>query len=471
MDTGRSKEPDLEGLDRYDKLRLIAESATLFGGEYYHSFLEDIENVLRAARDAGNYKNPEKHLALQLEILERIAEAEQAASQGKKIARAEAKEDFHTQSRRNKFVSKAYRQVADSIAWRSLGYSRFTIRVLSQAQSPGASFGKEGQNKEKQRAKNVVRNGHFVLVHDATNCLRVGDLSSMKQVPSNRPHLAEIKKKELVTAHTVSQKLKTDGKKKTDKQEFRLFQAQVMLDERKFFLDHEVPVTEIRPNHIDHIAAAGAVMKKAMQEGAVGKMVAPYMLVEAIDIPVLMQMRDSYQEKLDAMPRPDLTPIAQQSNYDYLQLLRVEELSRNVAPYSIFPLPLRTAAKLMTGELFVTATVYLEPLRDEFAKYGWQLIVDETALDTYENNTEAERVQFFSDELLFPGNGNGAEWIYLKNNRNGFIFPASAIIVRMPHEFTSVRHVVSVAEEVMKLCPPGEETEMYPDLVESRRWL
>lgn len=471
MNTGGSKDRDLESLDRYDKLRLVAESATLFGGKYYHSFLEDIKNVMRAARDTGNYKKPERHLALQFEILERIAEVEEAASQGKKIARVDDNEDVRAQSRRNKFIGKAYRQVADGIAWRSLGYSRFVIRVLSQAHSPGAAWGKDvGRNREKQRAINVVRHGGFALVHDATNCLRVGDLSSMKQIPSKRPYLAEVKNKELITAHTVNEKLKTNGKKKTDKQEFRLFQAQVMLDERKFFLDHEIPVTDIRPNHIDHIAAAGGVMKRAMLEGATGRMITPYMLVEAIDIPTLMQMPDDYQKKLDAIPKPDMKMIAQQSNYDYLQLLSVEELSRNVVPYSIFPLPLETAAKLMTGELFVTATVYLEPLQAEFAKYGWQLTVDEAALDTYESYSEEERVKFFSDELLFPGNENGAEWMHLKHN-NGFIFPVSTIIARMPHEFTSVRHIVSVAEEVMKLCKPGETTELYPDLIESRRWL
>jgi hypothetical protein len=454
--------------DRFDKLGLIAECCTLFGTEYYHSFLPGVESIVKLARDRQHYKHPEKHIGVQLGILEAIEGVEEAASKGKKIARDEGDEEFRLQSRRNKFIGKAYRQIADGVAWRTLDFSRFTVRVLSQARSPGAAWGKDvGRNKEKQRALNVVRNGGFVLIHDATNYLRVGDLSSMPELPSNKPYLAEVKNKELITASSVNKKLKR--KMKTDKQEFRLYQAQIMITDRMFYIENDVPVVDISPKLIDYMSSASAVMKKAAKEGIAANLVTPYMFVDAVDIPVLMK-DEGFQAKLEAMARPKQPTFMQQSNYDYLQLLGAEEVARNVAPYTIFPLPANIVAKLITGEMILTTTLYADPLREEFAKYGWRLDIDENVLEAYEANTDAEGVAFFSDELLFPGDEDVKEWIFLRHP-NGFVFPCAQLLLQMAHEFTSVQYVVSVAEEVMKHCTPGGTNLLYPDVKDSRRWL
>jgi len=70
------------------------------------------------------------------------------------------------------------KSVADALAWRAFGYERATIVALSRAEAPGVMYGKAGLAKELETIDTAWRdNGDFVLHHDLTNVIRVGDLT------------------------------------------------------------------------------------------------------------------------------------------------------------------------------------------------------------------------------------------------------------------------------------------------------
>ncbi|MCU7731088.1 hypothetical protein ODJ79_45875 [Actinoplanes sp. KI2] len=68
--------------------------------------------------------------------------------------------------------------VADALAWKAFHYDRAIIIALSRAQAPGMMYGKTGLAKELETIETAWHDEHqFVLHHDLTNVIRVGDLT------------------------------------------------------------------------------------------------------------------------------------------------------------------------------------------------------------------------------------------------------------------------------------------------------
>jgi hypothetical protein len=75
-------------------------------------------------------------------------------------------------------LARQYRCVGDALAWRVFGYQRGTIIALCQNASPGMMAGKDGLDAELARVEQAYReDGQFALMHDLTNCLRIGDVT------------------------------------------------------------------------------------------------------------------------------------------------------------------------------------------------------------------------------------------------------------------------------------------------------
>lgn len=75
-------------------------------------------------------------------------------------------------------VWRQLKSIGDALAWRAFGYDRRVIVALSRNASPGPMHGKDGLIKEREVIEPAWRdNGEFVLHHDLTAALRVGDLS------------------------------------------------------------------------------------------------------------------------------------------------------------------------------------------------------------------------------------------------------------------------------------------------------
>jgi hypothetical protein len=83
------------------------------------------------------------------------------------------------------------RAVGDGLAWRASGYDRRYVIALSSNASPGAMAGKSGLPHELGASAGMRAAGSFGLLHDLTNCLRIGDITEFR--PDGSKFLYEIK--------------------------------------------------------------------------------------------------------------------------------------------------------------------------------------------------------------------------------------------------------------------------------------
>ncbi len=451
---------------------ILKECFTLFGNSYYDSFIPGITDLVKLSRDRQYYKNPAKHFGLQIGLMDAIIKMDETVSLGKQEARKNNNsEDIIIQRRRNRVISLAYRQICDGIAWRSVGYSRFYIRIMSQARSPGSAHGKEiGRKKEMIYATNVVRNGSYVLIHDATNILRVGDLSALKNIPGV-PYLSEIKnKKGIATPKDIDERLENGTS--TTKQEDRLWQAQIMLSSKKWYMkDVIIPVTRLVAKKKDFLVSAGAVLKQAVNKGVYGKMLSNYMYMEAFDIrKILNSFSDtiSFQKLLNTLPSPQKELLSIHSNYDTIEALLDNEVMRSVPPYTIFPFSAEVVAKLITGQLVFRTMILKKELENEFLKFGYELIIDEKALE--EVSQDEDSVVFLSSRVLFPDKDPDS-FVHIRHNNSGFMYPMQMFFATIAYEFLSVEYIISIAEAVRATAKPGEVGMFYPEIEDSYRWL
>ena len=92
-------------------------------------------------------------------------------------------------------VDRQLRSVADALAWRVFNYDRRVIVALSRNDPPGPMVGKEGREAEQAFLTESWQEEHaFVLLHDLTTCLRIGDATLFKAVGDQyEAYLYEIK--------------------------------------------------------------------------------------------------------------------------------------------------------------------------------------------------------------------------------------------------------------------------------------
>ncbi|MEV7167273.1 hypothetical protein AB0N60_34855 [Streptomyces microflavus] len=89
-------------------------------------------------------------------------------------------------------LARQLRSVGDALAWRVFGFHRPFILALCRNQSPGPMYGKTGLAAELEHFERACKeNGTFALLHDLTNCLRIGDMTVWDGV--HPPRTEEIK--------------------------------------------------------------------------------------------------------------------------------------------------------------------------------------------------------------------------------------------------------------------------------------
>jgi hypothetical protein len=67
--------------------------------------------------------------------------------------------------------------IGDALAWRVFGFQRNHIIALCQNAPPGAFADKAGRAAELAHVEQAYSDGRFAILHDLTNCLRIGDVT------------------------------------------------------------------------------------------------------------------------------------------------------------------------------------------------------------------------------------------------------------------------------------------------------
>jgi hypothetical protein len=74
-------------------------------------------------------------------------------------------------------LGRQYRCIGDALAWRVFGFQRKQIIALSQSDPPGPMANKRGLPAELEALEQARADGKFAILHDLTNCLRIGDVT------------------------------------------------------------------------------------------------------------------------------------------------------------------------------------------------------------------------------------------------------------------------------------------------------
>jgi hypothetical protein len=88
-------------------------------------------------------------------------------------------------------IGRQYRCVGDALAWRVFGFQRQQIIALCQNAPPGVWAGKKGIAAELAVVEQARAVGQFAILHDLTNCLRIGDVTVF--TPDGDPETIEVK--------------------------------------------------------------------------------------------------------------------------------------------------------------------------------------------------------------------------------------------------------------------------------------
>jgi hypothetical protein len=119
-------------------------------------------------------------------------------------------------------VGRQLRSIGDALAWRAFRYDRRFILALRRNESPGPmTLSKEGTVHEIQFAEQQwSENGRFALLHDVTDCLRIGDVTVFQDLDDGEQeiYLYELKKNphrrdsaQLVRTRLAAEALHTGG--------------------------------------------------------------------------------------------------------------------------------------------------------------------------------------------------------------------------------------------------------------------
>jgi hypothetical protein len=87
-------------------------------------------------------------------------------------------------------LGRQYRCIGDALAWRVFGFQRKYILALSRNDPPGSMARKAGLAKEQETVEQAWQDGRFALMHDLTNCLRIGDITVFTD---DGPKIIEVK--------------------------------------------------------------------------------------------------------------------------------------------------------------------------------------------------------------------------------------------------------------------------------------
>ncbi len=446
---------------------LLKDSIDIIHNTYYQSFAKTINELIDLSRKLEYQTDKLKLFELQLSLFEMLTPGEEAVTEGGKLYTSQPEPGIHLQRTRNKYLNIAFRQIADSIAWRELGFDRFNARVLAQGRSAGHIINKAGSARELNFARDVaVELQQSVLINDVTNCLLVGDITCISK--SGMPYVFEVKNKQIKSAKTIIDKINA-GRVIDKKQEPRLVIAQTMLFSRKYRAGStRIPVFDVTHTASDHMPAVHKILREATTTGTAGALIAPYLYVEAVDLSAKdLQLKDRPEKLFDG------TPVGVMSNYDRLVMLHNKSLPRSHVPYANFPFDTDIITKLIMGTLYVSAYVIEEPLVAEFAKHGWQLQINKAAIDAAPSTTGSDETQFFSNAMLFPDSPyREPDMFILRHSYDGFIFPIFGHIMTMLTEFTSVEYIATMAHELHINAHNGGERLLYPLSISDRaRWI
>ncbi|MGQ0775282.1 MAG: hypothetical protein ACT4NY_12810 [Pseudonocardiales bacterium] len=251
-------------------------------------------------------------------------------------------------------VDRQLRSVADGLAWRVFSYDRRVIIALSRNQHPGPMAGKKGLAAERAFVINWWRDERrFVLLHDLTSCLTIGDATSFKEIGNDyEAYLHEIKTD---PSRTVSRQLRRQ----------RMAEEAIRSGGP---LPGDLPgrLVPLDIPYKTHLNLLGTAFDLAHERGVQGMKVPGGRALVATDI---VRGYDLWSERelIDRTATEHLQAVKRARILDvgHLVYARSDDLvarSPTMPPWSIYPLSPALCARLITDYAMYLVTMSSEPL-------------------------------------------------------------------------------------------------------------
>ena len=271
-------------------------------------------------------------------------------------------------------VCRQLRAVGDGIAWRASGYDRRYVIAVSSNASPGPMAGKSGLPHELGAAVELRNRGGFGLLHDLTNCLRIGDITEFK--PDGSKLLYEIKSSP--SAKTGPQRRRMEA----------AVQAVMTGGELPGRPGQRIVVPPTRCR--THIRTFVAGINAAMTHGIAGVNISNSRALTAISFPTMARTRasDTLAQIATDFTAQRQAALSRAGIASMLHHVRVASTTRNhdfvpsVIPFALFPLPPLQAALLICDYICFDVTIAPERVTRKLASYGITSTVPLPAADS-----------------------------------------------------------------------------------------
>lgn len=252
--------------------------------------------------------------------------------------------------------AKTYREIADGIAWRTLGFNRALFSHMVARPSPGP-ISREGLESElMELAKTFEVQEGIAILNDITNFLRVGDVTILKD--DGTLEFVEVKSK------------RPRGGARFSRQKERLQQAVEFFSTGEMpFKDETLVIDEFDIKPENYLSNVLNLIRDAIRNGAAIGQIGEHLLVQCIDF------RTENEEKIAIVDAKMESTLERWREDHLVALLSLDKFKfgRAYAPYSVFPFPEDICIALMTGTLVLFVTVNVTQVMKYFEGRGWKI--------------------------------------------------------------------------------------------------
>lgn len=317
-------------------------------------------DLFRLSREAG--RDPQKLLVIQAGLIDLLVQMEtkqaEFRSENNRLGVAVAKR-----------LGLILRQLADSIAWRALGFDRVSVQLLAEHPATG-HLDRTVFNDLTAAQRIVEQEGAIVLVNDLTTVLRHGDLTIV------RGGEIAVQETKYGKASRRSRRGSRQRRGLAGMTGFLKTGTRVVDARRDYIWKSEVPIETYE-------AVAADAMCQARLKG--------YYQVVASNCLAIEAMCPGVEETEVPRQRPfhEVKHRIRANNLDVF-----DRAATRIAPYGIFRLDDQDCFDLMTGSILLFATLDIDSLSERFRRVGLSLVLPQPSqqqIDRYLSAPIAQR--------------------------------------------------------------------------------
>ena len=409
----------------------------------FQSLGSDLKKFLERSRKIQSNR---ELFELQVEISHKIIPLEKRIS-GLRSKADRKKRNIEWLSREVfKAQRRALKQIIDGIAWRYLNFKRSALRLLAEHHQTG--FLDKGFLEEIKVAQQIIeRTDYFVIINDLTEILRHGDLTIISK---DKIFIDEVK------GGTAHDRRKIRQKNRVDDILDMLNKKVVTIGRQKA----DVAEIPIAPTSL--LSDAEMIINKTYgnETGIYADKITPYLWVRCANYEKMAEYFKKYKKMPDLPKNPFRNSLyfRPESNFTVF-----ESTGPNLAPYTIFPFKEEVLVDLILGRTFLYITIGEDEIVESVKGKGWTMEIPSPALirEMINKNTPKESKDAIRDPKYFVR--------FMKDN---FVhaFPRE-VLLRVPHEFLSVKSLVDLCEYSLKNAKPYERLLVTDFTQEYIQWL